>query len=314
MKTQLALVLIFFALSSTAQNFNYRAFNNCDSLRGALNPQRNCYDVKSYDLNIEFDFENQTIKGFNNIFFEVKTNFRVLQIDLFKELAIDSIVHGGYNLKFKRKCNAVFVELQYEVLAEHHENLKVYYHGKPNIAIKPPWNGGFVWDKDPKGKHWVSVACEGYGASSWWPCKDHLSDEPDSMKINLTVPKGYTAVSNGKLSNTVTANGNSTFTWNVSYPINNYNVTFYIANFAKINADYKGLSCTYYVLSKNKKMAKKHFATEVPKMFDAFEHYFGKYPFANDGYKIVEAPYWGMEHQSAIAYGNEFKKNKKKIK
>jgi aminopeptidase N len=309
MKIQLAFVaFILCSYSLYSQDFNYPAFSKCDSLRGALRPERNCYDVKSYDLNIEFDFNKKSIKGYNDIFFRVEKNFRLMQIDLFKEMQIDSITHGGFKCEYKRECNAVFVELRYEVAFEHHETVRVYYHGTPTEAIRPPWNGGFVWDEN-KGKDFVSVACEGYGASSWWPCKDHLSDEPDSMKISLTVPKEYTAVANGRLISESTSNNLSTYNWKVTYPINTYNVTFYIGDFARIDDKYNDIDLTYYVLSNNKRKAKKHFAQEVPKMFEAFEHYFGPYPFKDDSYKLVEAPYWGMEHQSAIAYGNGYKKN-----
>ncbi|MFY0673280.1 MAG: M1 family metallopeptidase [Bacteroidia bacterium] len=309
MKTQLALLaMLLSSYTIYSQDFSYPLFSHCDSLRGALRPERTCYDVKSYDLNIEFDFDNKSIKGYNDLFIKVKDNFRVMQIDLFEEMQIDSIIHGGYKCDYKRDCNAVFVELRYEVAFEHHETIRVYYHGTPTEAVKPPWNGGFVWEK-VKGKDFVSVACEGYGASSWWPCKDHLADEPDSMKIALTIPKSYTAVSNGRLTDKHNKGDKSTFFWKVSYPINTYNVTFYIGDLVKIEDQYNILDLAYYVLSHNKRQAKKHFSKEVPKMLEAFEHYFGPYPFKDDSYKLVEAPYWGMEHQSAIAYGNNLNIN-----
>lgn len=306
------LMLIGLSVSAIGQSIKDMdlTFSRSDSLRGALRPERTCYDVKSYNLNLSFDFENESIKGYNDIFFEVKNSFRVFQIDLFENLIIDSITHGGFKCSYKREFNAVFVELRYEVSGEHHETVRVYYHGSPIKAKRPPWDGGFCWSTMSKNEKLVSVACEGLGASSWWPNKDHLSDEPDSMNISLTVPKPYMAVSNGILKSTKINDKTNTYNWHVSYPINNYNVTFYLGNFYHFSDKYKDLELDFYVDPFEKKKAKKHFPEQVEKMLVAFEHYFGPYPFKNDGYKLVSAPYWGMEHQSAIAYGHNFTNNK----
>lgn len=308
MKTFSFLAALFCCQCLYGQFYNDYTFTREDSLRGALRIERTCYDVQHYDLNLTFNFEEQSIAGYNDIHLLARHSFRWFQIDLFENMVIDSIVHGGYQLEYKREHQAVFVKTRYEIAGQHNEVIRVYYHGKPQIAKNAPWDGGFVWKKDSKGNTWAGVACEGTGASLWWPNKDHLADEPKSMNINLTVPKGFQAIANGRASG-IEKNGDmTTYKWKVSYPINNYNVSFYIGKYAKIEDQYGDLDLTYYVLEKNKKKAKKHFE-QSKKMLECFEHYFGTYPFKNDGYKLVESPYWGMEHQSAIAYGHDYTNN-----
>ena len=308
MKLKSLFCLLILSGSLHAQYYDDYTFTRADSLRGALRPERTCFDVTKYELNLEFDMEGKRIKGYNDIHFKVVKNFRRLQLDLFENMSIDSIVHGGFSLDFEREGDAIFIETRYEVAAGHNEVIRVYYHGQPTIAKNAPWDGGFVWTKDAKGNPWASVACEGDGASLWWPNKDHLGDEPDSMRINLTVPKALQAISNGRLHKVIKKGEQSEYRWKVSYPINNYNVSFYIGQFALIKDQYKDLDLSYYVLKENKKKAKKHFM-QTSKMLEAFEHYFGEYPFKNDGYKLVDAPYWGMEHQSGIAYGHDYTNN-----
>lgn len=308
MKKIVILLLMFSSINAMSQGYTGLTFSKADSLRGALRPARTCYDVSFYHLQLAFDLERKSIKGLCEMQVVVKVPFRTFQIDLFENMTIDSITHGGYQLEFKRTHNAVFAHTRYEVAANHIETIKIYYHGEPQVAKTPPWDGGFVWKEDTKGNHWASVACEGTGASCWWPNKDHLSDEPDSMRISLTVPKPYQAISNGRLESVKKLSGKTQWNWFVSNPINNYNVTFYIGKFAHIHDEHNGLDLDYYVLKKNKKTAQEHFA-QVKTMMDVFEKYFGPYPFKEDGYKLVESPYWGMEHQSAVAYGNGYKNN-----
>lgn len=175
-----------------------------------------------------------------------------------------------------------------------------------------PWDGGLVFSKDENNKHWMGVACEGIGASTWWPCKDHLSDEADSMDISGPAPKGLQFISNGILKSTTSLpDGRELNRWHVSYPMNNYNATYYIGDFEHFSETYqnpngKKLDLNYYVLPYNMEKAQKHFA-EVKPMMECYEKFFGPYPFWNDGFKLVESPYLGMEHQSAIAYGNGYK-------
>ncbi len=236
-----------------------------------------------------------------------------IQVDLFNNLSIDSITCQRTRLAYTRDSNATFVRLKKTIPTGQKEKLKIYYHGKPVVAEQPPWKGGFVWEKDTLNRPWIGVACEGLGASVWWPCKDHLSDEPDSMRMTYTVPSELVCVSNGTFikKEKVNASENS-YQWFVHYPINNYNVTFnaaYYAHFTDtlIQANKQPLALNYYVLDYNKDKAEAHFNKQVKPILRCYEKLFGPYPFQKDGYSLVETHYWGMEHQSCIAYGNNFK-------
>lgn len=266
-----------------------------------------------YDLEVKIDDKKRRIAGSNAIDFLALQDIQRLQVDLFSNLQIAKILYKDKGLKFTREHNAVFIDFPEIIKKGTKSAITIYYGGTPIEAERPPWDGGFVWEKDERGTSWVGVACEGFGASSWWPLKDHLSDEPDSMRIAFIVAEGLTAVSNGKLRSKSKLAGNfNRWEWFVSYPINNYNVTFYIGDYVHFSEPYENgesqFTLDYYVLYGHKQEAKKHFA-QVTGMLNCFEHYFGPYPFPRDGYKLVEASYWGMEHQSAIAYGNEFKNN-----
>jgi aminopeptidase N len=288
----------------------YQAFTHADTLRGMLTPLRSCYNVTFYDLHLKIDPAHHTIGGYNVIAYKVVNDFSKMQIDLFFNMKIDSIIHAGTILKYKRDGNAVFVDFTAKEIAGKRDSVKVYYHGQPLIAVKPPWQGGFVWLKDANGKPWIDVACEQTGASLWWPCKDHLSDKPDSARMTFEVPTGLMCVSNGRLrSQNDLKNGFTRFTWFVSVPINNYDITVNIADYAHISDYYLSgkdtLTLDYYVLSYNETKARQYFQ-QVKLMLACYEKYFGKYPFYKDGYKLVETTYWGMEHQSCIAYGNNY--------
>ena len=291
-------------------------FNRSDSLRGNLSSFRSCYDVNYYDLNIVIDDKNKKISNsFNIIHFTALDNFQSLQIDLFSNLNILGIEFENTLLSFTRDHNAVFIDFPRVILNDEILSFTVYYNGEPREAVNPPWDGGFSWENDSNSLPWIGVSCQGLGASSWWPCKDHQSDEPDSMKITCSVRKPLKVISNGNLINdTVVYNKdlNSLTTkssWFVSYPINSYNVTLCIGDYTHFNDIYVNqedtLDLDYYVLSYNKKKAMEHF-NQVKPMLACFEKYFGPYPFWSDGYALVETPYLGMEHQSAIAYGNNF--------
>ncbi len=291
-------------------------FNRSDSLRGNLSSFRSCYDVNYYDLNIVIDDKNKKISNsFNIIHFTALDTFQSLQIDLFSNLNILRIEFENTLLSFTREHNAVFIDFPRVILNDEILSFTVYYNGEPREAVNPPWDGGFSWENDNNTLPWIGVSCQGLGASSWWPCKDHQSDEPDSMKITCSVRKPLKVISNGNLINdTIVYNKdlNSLTTkssWFVSYPINSYNVTLCIGDYTHFNDIYVSqkdtLDLDYYVLSYNKKKAMEHF-NQVKPMLDCFEKYFGPYPFWSDGYALVETPYLGMEHQSAIAYGNNF--------
>ncbi|MDO8972167.1 MAG: M1 family metallopeptidase, partial [Saprospiraceae bacterium] len=207
--------------------------------------------------------------------------------------------------------NAYFIELQKDQEKGSQQALTVWYSGIPRAARNAPWDGGFSWKTDENGHPFIATSCQGLGASVWWPCKDHAYDEPDSQAISITVPLDLINVSNGRLRR-VTDHGDSThtFDWFVSNPINNYGVNVNIARYAHFDDTYSGekgvLTLDYYVLPQNLEKAKVQFQ-QVKRMLQAFEHWFGPYPFYEDGYKLVEVPYLGMEHQSSVTYGNQYR-------
>ena len=275
-----------------------------------LRPERTCYDVTYYELHIQVDPSREELQGWVDIHYTALQPFERLQIDLDSKMTIHSIQWNGQLLPFKREANAVFVTFPPQESGAR-DFFRVNYGGRPRVAVNPPWQGGFVWTEDDYNRPWVAVACEGDGASLWWPNKDHLSDEPDSMLISVGVPTPLQCISNGNLRSKRAEKNNITrFDWFVSYPINNYNVTLNIGNYTHFAEVYRAQDGTempldYYVLSYHLEKAVKHFQQVAPTLA-CFEKYFGKYPFWNDGYALVETPYLGMEHQSAIAYGNQY--------
>ena len=300
-------LLLTLAVSITVQA---QEFTLADTLRGTLSPIRSCFDVTYYDLQIGLDIENKSIAGVNHIHFTNEADFDSLQLDLFDNMVIDSIVFENQSVQYSRLYNAVFVSFPRKMTKGNAGRVSVYYHGVPVAAKNAPWDGGFVWKEDGNGKPFVGVACEGTGASLWWPNKDHLSDEPDSMRISCTVPNGLMCVANGELESSDTKADKTTWNWKISYPINNYNVTLNVADYADFQENYdnasgENLKLDYYVLKQNLEKAKEQFK-QVPEMMDCFEEAFGPYPFYKDGYALVETPYLGMEHQGAIAYGNKY--------
>jgi len=285
-------------------------FTRADTLRGTNSPERACYDVKYYHLDIRVDPSTQSIAGSNTIYFSVVSAFDKMQLDLFNNMSIDKIVlDGAQELQYVREFNAVFVSTRATLNKDSRHSLEVFYSGKPMVAKNPPWDGGLTWTKDSTGSPWVAVTCQGTGASLWWPNKDHQADEPDSMLISIKVPNGLEDVSNGRLrSVTNFPDGWRRFDWFVSSPINNYNVTLNIGKFAHFSDTYVSddtLTLDYYVLPESIDKARLQFK-QVKGMMQAFEKYFGKYPFKRDGYKLIECPHTGMEHQSAVAYGNRY--------
>ncbi|MBI35023.1 MAG: hypothetical protein CMP67_06625 [Flavobacteriales bacterium] len=320
MKKILLVLMLFIATNSFAI-----LTTNPDSIRGSLRPERLCYDVTSYDLSINIDPEKKMISGQNDIYFTVLENSKTIQIDLFRHFTVESIylyapidssgVEEEFPVEFKKIEDALFISFLDTIREGLSYRLKIAYSGYPNVAKKAPWDGGFVWDKDSMDRHFCGVACEGWGASSWWPCKDHLYDEPDSMKLTFFVPEGYQCISNGQLTDASQIKLNNKtyekYSWKVTYPINTYNVSFYLGSYEKIQGWYvsgnDSLKTEFYALDYNVDKAKSQFQ-QVNPMLKIYEDLFGKYPFWNDGFKLVEAPYLGMEHQSAIAYGNQYKK------
>ena len=244
---------------------------------------------------------------------KLKQPTRSIQIDLFENFKINSITWNEIPLTWRREYNAIFIDFPKQLETGEFHNIEISYQGKPLIAPNPPWDGGFVWEQDKNKNLWLGVACEQLGASSWWPNKDHLSDKTDSMRIQLEIPSGYQAVSNGDLVNTrAITKRRDCFTWFVEYPINNYNVTFYVGKYAAFNdtliQDNDTLRMDYNVLEHNLDTAREHFV-QAREVLQFYNKAFGYYPFAKDGFGLVESPYEGMEHQSAIAYGHGYKKN-----
>jgi aminopeptidase N len=285
-------------------------FTKQDSLRGSITKERVWWDVKKYHLDIKVNPADSTITGSNTIDYHVLEQFNVMQIDLQEPMQITKIVQDGINLKFQREGNVFHVYLAANQNKGENKKLVVFYEGKPKIAVNPPWDGGITWKKDENGKSFIASSCQGLGASVWWPNKDHMYDEAESMLISVNVPKGLMDISNGRLISTKQLKDNTTtYTWQVSNPINNYGVNINIGDYVAFSEKYKGekgiLDCQYYVLRNNLAKAKKQFQ-DVTKMLKAFEHWFGPYPFYEDSYKLVEVPYLGMEHQSCVTYGNGF--------
>jgi aminopeptidase N len=305
----LFILFLVFPLLSNAQFSNAGAiFTHADSLRGELTPLRANYDVKYYHLDVKVDITQKFITGSNEFRFRAVHDLSRLQFDLFANLKVDRIIYKGKELAFQRDANAVFVKFPETIPEGKQDEFTVFYSGNPVVAKHAPWDGGVVFAKDSLGRPFVATACEGIGASIWWPNKDHLSDEVDSMLISISVPNGLQEVSNGRLRKiTDLKNGYTRFDWFVSNPISNYSVAANIGNYTHIIDRYNGesgkLSLDYWVLSYHKKKAELQFGENVKPMLAAYEYWLGPYPFYKDGYKLVETPYPAMEHQSAIAYG-----------
>jgi aminopeptidase N len=301
-----ALFVILFSATAYGQQFSRQ-----DTLRGTLSAERSWWDVTFYDLSVSIHPSAKSIEGVNVIRYRVLKPAQRMQIDLQTPLVLDKAVQNGQELAFTKDGNAWFITLQAEQPLNSQQELTLTYHGVPREAKHAPWDGGLVWTKDSLGRPWIATACQGLGASVWWPNKDHQSEEPDSMRLRVTVPEGLTNVSNGRLLG-VSENTDSTVTstWYISNPINNYDVALNIGHYAHFSDRYQGeegpLDLDYWVLDYNLPRARAHFAVVKP-MMGCFERWFGPYPFYKDGYKLVETPHLGMEHQSAVAYGNQYK-------
>lgn len=304
MKNSLLVILTILGIQQINAQFTRR-----DSLQGGLRMERTSYDVKRYDLNITINPEQKSIKGFNEINFEVLVPTQKIQLDLFDNMKVDSIVWNTKKLKYVRDNDAVFIDFPEKLTSKSNHKLKFYYSGNPRIARNAPWDGGFVFSKDKAGKDFIAVAVQGTGASLWYPVKDSQTDEPDNgASIKVAVPNGLMNVSNGRfLGSQDLKNGYTRWDWEVKNPINNYTITVNIADYVHIQDKMPDLDLDYYVLRENEAKAREHFM-EVKPMMECFQSKFGRYPFWEDGYKLVETPYLGMEHQSAVAYGNKYKK------
>ncbi|MBP9102839.1 MAG: M1 family metallopeptidase [Chitinophagaceae bacterium] len=329
-------LLLIFSISACAQPLHQKGkFTKQDTLRGSITPERAWWNVLYYDINVTPDYKTKTIKGQVKITYNIikQPNGKVkMQIDLQEPMRIDRVFSndgqtvsvmktptgGGSNLhqlarqlKFTRQGNVYYIE---DAPAKNNiDSITIEFSGAPRAAVNPPWDGGWIWGKDAKGRPWMTVACQGLGASVWYPCKDHQSDEPDlGASLSITVPDTLVAVANGRLAfQKDNRDGTTTWKWEVKSPINNYNIVPYIGKYVHWSDNYigeteKNLSLDYWVLDYNLEKSKKQFGQDVKPMLKAFEYWFGPYPFYEDGYKLVESSHLGMEHQSAVAYGNHY--------
>jgi len=286
-------------------------FTRQDTLRGTITPEREWWDLTYYHLDIKVNPDEKFISGKNTIQYKVLKPNSVMQIDLQPPLKITKVVQNNTELEVKHDGNAHFIKLLDNQEIDSINSLDVFYEGHPKEAVRAPWDGGISWKKDSNGNHFIASSCQGLGASVWWPCKDHMYDEVDSMKISVNVPDKLMNVSNGQLRLVEQIGDTKTYTWFVKNPINNYGVNINIGDYVTFSEVYDGmagnLNMDYYVLRDNLEKAKEHFK-DAPKMMKAFEHWFGPYPFYADGFKLVEVPYLGMEHQSSVTYGNKYMK------
>ncbi|HEY3746446.1 MAG TPA: M1 family metallopeptidase [Gemmatimonadaceae bacterium] len=298
-------------ISAQAAPVSPPVFTHADTLRGSNTPERAWWDVTFYDLHVRVNPADSSISGYNAITYSVSKKAREMQIDLQMPLVVDSIVQDGAKLTARRDSNAFFVRLLAPQTIGAKKKISVYYHGKPVVAVRPPWDGGFVWAQDSLGRPWIVTANEGTGASVWWPDKDIYSDEPDSQRVAITIPDSLLEVSNGRLrSTTRNSDGTTTYEWFVVNPINNYDVAVNAGHYAHFSDTYDGergkLTLDFWPLDYHVDTARKQFA-QVKPMLQCFESWFGPFPWYEDGYKLVETPHLGMEHQSAVAYGNHYK-------
>jgi aminopeptidase N len=308
------LILNLFTCKLIAQqNIGQVKTTHQDTLKGSITPERAWWDVLRYDLTVKPDYINKTISGKNVIQYKIvkAKHTALMQIDLQSPLKIDSVKAGGTNLTFTKNGDAWFVTPPHK--STNIQNITIYYSGTPRQSINPPWDGGLIWQTDSVGRPWMAVACQLIGASVWYPCKVYIGDKPDKgATVTIITPDTLVAVANGRLQRKLkNADGTLSYTWAVNNPINNYGLTFYIGKYVHVGDNFKGeygsLDMDFWVLDYNREKVKGYLIAEVRRTLTSFEHWFGPYPFYGDGFKMVEAPYIGMEHQSAVGYGNKFK-------
>ncbi|BAV05918.1 M1 family metallopeptidase [Filimonas lacunae] len=290
------------------------AYTHADTLRGSITPERSWWNVLYYAITVKPDEGSKTITGKNSLRYQVTqaNKGRKMQLDLQKPLVIDSVLWDGIQrVPFEKEGNAWHVWMPEQQKGSIHR-VDIYYGGKVHEAIRPPWDGGWVWGKDSLGRPYMTVACQGLGASIWYPCKDHQSDEPDSgASLTMIVPDSLVAVGNGRLQHKQSnGDGTTTYTWAVVNPISNYCIIPYIGKYVNFSEVYNGekgpLSVNYWVLDYNQARAKEYMPTQVHNMLKSFEYWMGPYPFYEDGYQLIDASHTGMEHQSAVSYGNRY--------
>ena len=289
--------------------YNLPELTQNNFLMGNLNENRSSYRVSFYDINIDFDIDNKSLDGFVTIKAESKSDINQLQVDLAENLNIKSIIFQNKEVTFKREYDAVLIKFPKTIRKNNFFEFTVNYDGIPQNAANPPWDGGFTWSKDKDNRDWIAVSCEGEGARIWWPNKDHITAEGDSVRMTYTVPSNLVAVGNGKLRSVKNIGEKTSYEWFVSNPINNYNISVQIGNYVAVQdtfiKDNQTHFMNHYVLDYNKELAS-NFFTQSKEVIRFYEKYFGDYQWYEDGYKLIEVPYLGMEHQSAVTYGNGF--------
>lgn len=303
------IILLLFVLLVTFQ-VSAQEYTKADTLRGTITPERAWWDLLHYDLAVEVFPDSQMIMGKNTISYKVLSKAERMQIDLQAPMTIDKVEQDGEALKVISDGAAHFIQLRKKQSVGSEKKITIHFSGKPQIAKNAPWDGGFSWKKDENGNHFIATSNQGIGASIWWPNKDHAYDEPNTgLDLSITAPKGLVSVGNGRLISEEENEGTSTSHWQVVNPINNYGININIGNYVHFKEVYKGLNgnldLSYWVLEDNLQKAKEQFV-QVPLMLDAFEYWFGPYPFYEDSFKLVEVPYLGMEHQSSVTYGNKY--------
>jgi aminopeptidase N len=306
-----SLLTVFVALLFGYHAIAQSGFTHADSLRGSVTPARAWWDVLKYDLYVILNPVDKTVRGFNTIHYKVLASYPEMQLDLMEPMSLDSVLENGRRLPQRKDGNAYFIRMSEAHPKNDIGKLTAYFHGVPHESKMPPWDGGTVWRTDKKGRPWITVACQGVGPSIWFPNKDHQYDEPDSSTLTMVVPDSLVAVSNGRLiQKTPSTVRLAAFKWGVSNPINNYNIIPYIGKYVNLHetvaAEKGALDVDYWVLDYNLDAAKRHMVPDVHRTIKHLEYWFGPYPFYEDGFKMVETPHLGMEHQSAIAYGNGY--------
>ena len=304
------LFIIFCFISKTAIS-QEKVFTHQDTLRGSITKERVWWDLLHYELSVKIDTASKSISGTNVVTYKVLNPYHVMQIDLQAPMQITALEQNDKPLDFKREGNVFWINIREPQMRDSIYNLKISFEGVPKVSMNPPWDDGFTWSKDSNGNPFIATSCQGGGASIWWPCKDHMYDEPDNgITMHINVPENLVGVGNGRLINVQPGTHNTkTFTWQTINPINNYGVNVNVGNYVHFHDDFIGekdsLDCDYYVLPYHLEKAKEQFK-QAPMMLKAFEYWFGPYPFYEDSYKLVEVPYLGMEHQSSVTYGNGF--------
>jgi aminopeptidase N len=321
MRRLLAILVVLSGLSglsrALAAQSTARTYTHADTLRGSFTtPGRAWWDVAFYDLHVSISPRDSSIRGYNGISYRVLKPATEMQIDLMTPLVVDSMIQDGRAVQFRRDSNAFFATLSSPQRAGERKTITVFYHGRPRIGTNPPWQGGFTWTRDSLGRPWVVTTDQGMGASVWWPNKDTQADEPDSQRVALTLPDPMIDVSNGRLrSTTHHPDGTTTYEWFVTNPINNYAIAVAAGTYAHYSESFDGLkgklTLDFWPLDYNLENAHRQFV-QARSMLQCFEYWFGPYPWYEDGYKLLEVPNTGMEHQSAVSYGNWYQNGYRK--